>query len=270
MRSLVFALATLVASAPIATGSAFAADLSPAAPAYKALPVATYDWTGFYLGAHGGWGRLDSADGIVGANTASANILTGFGAPPSLPLGTSGAVAGGQVGYNRQFGFWLAGIETDLSWTDLDSAATLASTIQTNRVFTADAKLDWFGTLRGRIGVLPSERLLLYATGGLAYGHAQLSTNLTTFNGAAVICVIPGGANNCEAGSTSALMLGWTVGGGAEWAFARRWSAKAEYLYYDLGTLSHAMTDPNFPYVFDASADVKGSIARAGVNFKFD
>jgi outer membrane immunogenic protein len=256
----------------IAAAPTFAADLSPAAPAaYKALPVATYDWTGFYVGAHGGWGRLDSADSIVGADTASANMLTGFGAPSSLPLAANGVVAGGQAGYNRQFGFWLAGIETDLAWTDLASTSTLASTFQTNRVFTANAKLDWFGTLRGRIGVLPSERLLLYATGGLAYGHAQLSTSLTTFNGAAPNCIVPpGGANNCEAGSTSALMAGWTIGGGAEWAFARGWSAKVEYLYYDLGTLSHPMTDPNFPIVFNASADIKGSIARAGINFKFD
>ncbi len=127
-----------------------------------------------------------------------------------------------------------------------------------------------FGTLRGRIGVLPSERLLLYATGGLAFGHAQLSTSLTTFSGAAPDCVNLFGANNCEAGSASSLLAGWTIGGGAEWAFARGWSAKAEYLYYDLGTLSHSMTDPNFPFVFNASADFKGSIARGGINFKFD
>jgi outer membrane immunogenic protein len=269
---LTFRLAVVAVAAMVLAAPSRAADLSPAAPAYKALPVAPYDWTGFYLGAHGGWGRLDSADGIVAADAPSAAILASLGVPSSLPLGTSGAVAGGQIGYNRQFGrSWLAGIETDLSWTDLAGTATAASPVQPNRIYTANAKLDWFGTLRGRIGMLPAERLLLYATGGLAYGHAQLSTNLTTFNGAAIICVVPpGGANNCEAGSTSTLMLGWTIGGGAEWVFARGWSVKAEYLYYDLGTLSHSMTDANFPSVFNASADVKGSIVRAGINFKFD
>ncbi|MEH2551733.1 hypothetical protein V1283_008378 [Bradyrhizobium sp. AZCC 2262] len=60
----------------------------------------------------------------------------------------------------------------------------------------------------------------------------------------------------------------WTVGG-AEWAFAANWSAKAEYLYYDLGSLSHLMTDPNFPSIFNAKADFTGHIARLGVNYRF-
>src|ERR1051325_4155563 len=132
-------LAAVAVAASIGAAPALAADLSPAAPpAYKALPVATYDWTGFYVGAHGGWGRLDSADGIVAADAPSAAMLKSLGVPSSLPLGTSGAVAGGQLGYNRQFGrWWLAGIETDLSWTDLASTATAASPVQPDRVYTA-------------------------------------------------------------------------------------------------------------------------------------
>jgi len=61
----------------------------------------------------------------------------------------------------------------------------------------------------------------------------------------------------------------YNVGGGAEWAFAANWSAKAEYLYYDLGSLSHLMTDPNFPSIFNAKADFTCHIARLGVNYRF-
>jgi outer membrane immunogenic protein len=126
---------------------------------------------------------------------------------------------------------------------------------------TANEKLDWFGTVRGRVGVT-FDRALLYATGGLAYGHATLSTALTRTTGCA--------GNNCQNGSTADTKFGWTVGGGLEWAFANNWSVKGEYLYYDLGSLSHTMVDPAFPAVFNASASLRGSVARAGLNYKFN
>ena len=129
---------------------------------------------------------------------------------------------------------------------------------------TANETLDWFGTVRGRIGVTPTDRALWYFTGGLAYAHANLSTALSTTP--RTRCA---GQTNCQQGAVDATKIGWTIGGGLEWAFADNLSFKTEYLYYDLGTLSHSMTDPFFPAIFNASADIKGSIARVGLNYKF-
>ena len=256
-------------AALVAIGPAYAADLQPSIPAYKA-PVAApaYNWTGLYVGANAGYAWMDSTDTIVGADAPSATFLANTGTGTPLPLSSSGFLAGGQLGYNWQIGSgWVVGIETDIQWANLNSTTSLASALEPARVMTANEKLDLFGTLRGRVGVLATDQFLAYVTGGLAYGHASLSTALTNTTG----CVLGGGgANNCEQGSVSATLIGWTAGGGVEWAFATRWSAKAEYLYYDLGTLTHTMTDPNFPFVFNASADVKGNVVRAGINFKID
>jgi outer membrane immunogenic protein len=169
---------------------------------------------------------------------------------------------------------WVLGFETDLQWANLSSTVAVPGPTDPSRIMTANEKLDWFGTARARAGITPWDRALIYVTGGLAYGHAALSTGLTRVSlvtGANTCVVPPAGANNCENGSVTATRLGWTIGGGLEWALSNNWSLKAEYLYYDLGTVSHTMSDPNFPgTVFNASADLKGSIARAGLNYRFD
>ncbi|WP_249153093.1 outer membrane protein [Bradyrhizobium sp. AUGA SZCCT0240] len=90
---------------------------------------------------------------------------------------------------------------------------------------TANYKLDWFGTVRGRVGFVPTERVLLYATGGLAYGHLLASAPLIPLSW----------------GSTRA---GWTVGAGAEAAIDRNWSVKLEYLYMDLGDIGSGSASP--------------------------
>ncbi|MES2194729.1 MAG: outer membrane protein [Pseudomonadota bacterium] len=246
--------------------SASAADLAPR-PYTKAAPIvaAAYSWSGFYVGVHAGYAWMDSTDNITAANAAALVFL----APPpdiapSLPLDPRGFIGGGQVGYNWQISpTWLIGLEADFSGTNLNRTVALPGPDDFSRIITANEKMDWFGTVRGRVGVT-FDRTLLYATGGLAYGHVSLSTALTRITGAG--CA----ANNCQNGSITDTRFGWTVGGGVEWAFADNWSVRGEYLYYDLGTISHAMTDPQFPAIFNATADLKGSIARAGLNYKFN
>jgi outer membrane immunogenic protein len=250
-------------------GSAHGADMAAPVPVYKAPPVApAYGWTGFYIGGNAGYSWMNSTDTVTATNAAGLSFTSDAEIATSLPVNPKGFIGGGQIGYNWQINpTWVLGFETDFSGADVRGTASLPGPTDPSRIMTASEKLDWLGTVRARVGVTPWDRTLVYATGGLAYGHASLSTALSRPGwGSATGC---GGLNNCQNGSVSATNAGWTVGGGVEWAFFNNWSLKAEYLYYDLGTISHGMTDPFFPATYNASADVKGSIVRGGLNYKF-
>jgi outer membrane immunogenic protein len=181
-------------SAAFLTSSAFAADM-PAAPVYRApVVVPAYNWSGFYLGGHGGWGTGD----------ASATSL-GFSRSPSI----DGWFGGGQAGYNWQGvgSPWVFGIEADVSAGGIDGSQPFLGT-------TVSTSLELFGTVRGRIGYA-WDRVMVYGTGGWAWGKNEVT--LTT----------PG----LNILSDTASLSGWTVGGGIEWAFFDNWTAKVEYLY---------------------------------------
>jgi outer membrane immunogenic protein len=140
---------------------------------------------------------------------------------------------------------------------------------------TAHQKLDWLGTLRGRVGVVPFTPLLVYATGGLAYGHVSTDTTLSE---TATVTGVPG-VCPCSAtsiASTSSTQFGWTAGGGVEWMFAPHWSLKAEFLYYNLGHVSADMTLTQLSGVapfttigVTSTVNAKGDIARGGINYRF-
>ena len=117
--------------------------------------------------------------------------------------------------------------------------------------------------------------LLAYATGGLAYGQTNVSTALFSVDTSGLF---PPGVGSASYGSVHA---GWTAGAGVEWMFWPRWSAKLEYLYYDLGAPSLGMvgigsTDPAsgsplWAYAASTKAPrFNGSIVRAGVNYHLD
>ena len=228
-------IASAAAVSLLSATSAFAADLP--ARTYTKAPVAAaviYDWTGFYIGGNAGysWGR-GRTDGTLtetqnvsvfrtGGPTLISSVDTVLGA---LPLtgrsNVNGFIGGGQVGYNWQRGTWLFGLEADFQGSDergRSDVCTVAGCPLGSSIFTANYKLDWFGTARGRVGFLPTERVLLYATGGLAYGHFGADAPLLPLSW----------------GSTRA---GWTVGAGVEAAIDRNWSVKLEYLYMDLGNV---------------------------------
>jgi len=240
---------------------AHAADLP--AQMYKAPPVAppAWTWSGFYAGAHVGYGWLRSTDQITGVDAPSATFLTNNTVPTSISLDSSGVVGGVQVGYNWQaLPNWVFGVEADIAGTDFDNSVMAPNPVGGRPMF-ATERLNWLGTLRGRVGYTPMNRWLVYATGGLAYGHAGLSTALSNINGCA--------GNNCQSGFASAWLTGWAAGVGAEWAFLNDWTARIEYLHYDLGRLSHPMIDPAFAFVFNAQAGFEGDIVRVGVNRLF-
>jgi outer membrane immunogenic protein len=246
-----------------AAGTASAADI-PATPVHKAPIVAPpYLWTGFYVGVHAGYGFGRSA-----ADVTLVPVNATF-RPFTLHTDPRGFIGGAQAGYSWQHGMYVLGFETDLSFADLkgdDSAVPISALTgqplqnpNQPSISQANEQLKLFGTVRARLGVTATDRVLAYLTSGLAY--AQID------NAAATRFFIPSG--NVFTGSDSAIRAGWTAGAGLEWALAASWSLKAEYLYYDLGahtlfTRSLITSNP----ITDTFHD-KGNIVRAGVNFRF-
>ena len=179
-----------------------------------------------------------------------------------------GFTGGGQLGFNYQFGSLVTGLEADLAYARLrqtDSATgeffiggTLTTTIET--------RLDWFGTIRARLGVLPTSNLLLYATGGLAYGSVRTST--TGSNQPDINCLDR--FIYCASGSTSGISVGWTAGAGIEYGFAPEWTFKTEYLYLDLGNRSVTFPDRAVPdSALTANTSFTAQVVRAGLNRRF-
>ena len=251
------------ATLAVSSSFAFAADLAPVLKAPP--PVAALDpWTGFYIGATLGWG-WGSGDSTIVPNAAETGIGAGdpvFGPLPGRP-NYDGVVGGGEIGYNARFGSWLAGIEADISGADMRGSNNATGVPFIGGIFstTLERKLDWFGTVRGRLGVLATNDLLIYGTAGLAYGDPK--TRVTAAN-LAVACPF----NWCLSGSTSGLSVGWTAGAGIEYAFAPRWTAKAEYLHVDLGSKTVTLFDTfTAGGVVTATSTTRVDIARVGVNF---
>jgi outer membrane immunogenic protein len=255
------------AAATLSVSSAFAADIAPRAPVLKAPPVPVIDsWTGFYIGATAGYG-WGSGDSTIAPNAPELGI--GGGDPIVGPLpgrpNYNGFVGGGEIGYNARFNNFLAGIEADLSYAGLRGSNTATGALFIGGIFstTLERRLDWFGTLRGRLGVLATNDLLVYGTAGLAYGDAR--TNFTATN-LAVACPF----NWCLSGSTSGISVGWVAGAGVEYAFAPRWTAKAEYLHVDLGSRSVTAIDSfTVGGAVTTTSTTRVDIARVGVNFLF-
>jgi outer membrane immunogenic protein len=239
-------------------------QLAPAAdmPVKTPAEVVTHNWSGFYLGAHAGyvWGR-DAMD-WAGSGAAGNFFININGFPTSLVRNPNGFVGGGQFGFNWQNGNLVLGLEADLSYTDMEKRATVVASFDPSRSIVAEHSLEWFGTLRARLGVAPTSGILAYATGGVAFGSGKVSTAVFRTPS----CV----GNICPAGSSSDTLWGWTAGGGLEFMAGANWSLKAEYLYYDLGDISYAFLDPAFPaFNFKARSDFRGHIARVGVNYRF-
>ena len=242
-------LATVGTIAALTGGSAMAADLAAPPAPYKApLPVAVYSWTGPYWGVNVGysWGRLKNEWTVAGFGAGTA----------SESQDVNGVIGGFQSGINWQVGWWLFGMEADLQGSGQKGDTTYCLVDCALASVAAEHKLTWFGTARSRIGVLPTETILLYATYGIAYGQVQ-SNYAFSAGGVAF--------GSAELKDTRA---GWTVGAGIEGAFGGGWSAKLEYLYVDLGTRSETIT---LNGVTTASWDhhFTDNIVRLGLNYRW-
>jgi outer membrane immunogenic protein len=280
----IIAAASTVAFSQIAA----AADMPVKAPPPVAAPA--YNWTGFYVGASAGYGWTGDDVTLAAVGTS----LIGFSPFPqfvsvaanstAMTLNTDphGFIGGGQFGYNYQINRWVWGLEADFSGAGIKGSETKEQTttfvvlgfpaLSAKITGTAEQKLDFFGTVRGRLGFTPIDSVLIYATGGLAYGHVESSTSTAD----AILLKFSTGP---ASGSASAMRAGWTVGGGVEsmLAFAPRWSFKVEYLYYDLGKLTYALspaavTEGGGVIGFvntTATADFHGNLVRVGLNYQF-
>jgi outer membrane immunogenic protein len=272
-----FIVSAAAISAILGIGAASAADMAVKAPP---PPVAICDWCGFYVGVNAGGIWSNDNNTYFGGDTTVGGTLSAIArgqVAGSLGTGSSGFIGGAQAGFNQQKGNFVWGIEGDLQGTSLSRSATFASNLAPAffpATTTASEKMDVLATFRGRVGFTTSPMVLLYATGGLAVGDPRVSSALSTFpvpGGPAPAA--PGCAGFCSAvNSSDDWRAGWTVGAGAEWKFNAKWSAKAEYLYYDLGRINQTGTDTlgRFPGTFyTASTRVNGSIARVGINYAF-
>jgi outer membrane immunogenic protein len=253
-----FLFAALIAS--LGSASAFAADLPARLYTKAPFAPAPINWTGFYVGGNlgYGWGNGDTSFSPLPDPIAFALK------PTTLAPDSKGIIGGAQIGYNWQFNSLVAGLEADIQGSGIKGSVTQPSFIFGDQLITGagdlltSEKLSWFGTVRGRVGITTTPELLLYVTGGLAYGHAEYAAQ-THFP-----------AVDFPA-SFSKTKAGWTAGGGAEWAFARSWSAKVEYLYLDLGDESVVAT-PNVGFEeFNVGYTWKTreNIVRAGLNYHF-
>ena len=264
--NLIKSFAAAIAAVTIA-GSALAADLpSRNAPPVAYAPLPAMTWAGFYIGVNGGYVFSDrNRMALVGAGPLLTG-LAGIGVVPSfIPSKREGFIGGGQMGYNWQFGSIVLGLETDIQGVAAQSkGGVLVGTIAGPIVTKAQSKLDYLGTVRGRFGFTVAPTVLLYATGGLAYGGVRQSVQ------SYAAAFAPG--NGVFASSTSSTKVGYTAGAGVEWAFAPAWSVEFEYMYYNLGSSRSLAPDVtgNFPteyLVYSRRND--GHVARAGVNYRF-
>ena len=269
LMGVVFAC-TVLTSAFAGTETYGGKEMKQMAPA--PLPECDFSWTGFYLGGNAGYGWGDAnTDFSPRPDAATFFDLV----PQSLDPDPDGFIGGGQLGYNYQWNKWLVlGIETDFQGTDIEGHESrgpltdiTGAPLNPDSFIAAHERIQWLGTVRGRIGFAPICRLLIYGTGGFAYGNVDYSAN--TNYGA------PSSAFSTYPVSFTETETGWTAGGGVEYAISNHWTVKAEYLHYDLGD-EHATQNQltggvpqGPPFFVHYNFDTSGNIVRGGFNFKF-
>lgn len=235
---------------------AIAADMPMKAQPAQLPITSVYNWTGFYAGLNAGYGWGDASSTNAPVYPGSQNFFQMF--PPTTfdrSFRQTGAIAGGQMGYNWQFSDRVvAGLETDLQWSDVrGSELRVASVLGLGASSfngLAERRFEWFGTLRGRLGFLATPNLLLYGTGGLAYGETRSGGNINLTSGAGfTILTVPTFscftlAPNCYNGNDRQTSVGWSAGAGGEVRVANNWSLKLEYLHIDLPGTSARLVSP--------------------------
>jgi outer membrane immunogenic protein len=267
MKRLVLASLSVLTLGAISTAQA--ADMPKKMYTKAPVMVVPPSWTGWYLGVNAGYG--------FGSNNNTFNFVPNL--VPAEPFDNvgyrdklNGFIGGGQIGYNYQItpNSWVAGVEADIQYTDfrgsasatgnLVSALGIRAGLANPWLYNQDQKVNWLSTVRARLGWTPGDHTwLFYATGGLAVGGVKASDSLVFGNGVS------------WTGSASETKVGWTIGGGAEARLTDNWTAKIEYLYYDLGHLTVNGTANNIVTAVTTTTDFAfhGNIVRVGLNKQF-
>jgi len=245
-------------------------------------------WTGFYLGINGGfaWGN-SSVPFAANDPAALAGTCGGGGAPKGQCINgvnfrRDGALAGGQVGFNWQVNsHWLVGAEADYQWSNLDGSVSttfrLGNVGFTNMV--ASQTVESFGTVRARAGVVLTPPLVLYGTGGFAFGQVRetlsvpgTATKSLTAGGFSYSCTL-GAA--CFAGAASQILFGWSAGAGADYAVTSNLIVRAELLYVHLSSptvtaTATAVAGATAPASIAAGfSSVYFAVVRTGLSYRF-
>jgi outer membrane immunogenic protein len=250
MRNKLLAAVGLFASAATCAGPAVAADIlsvrQPPPPMPQPIPQSpppyVPDWTGFYIGVHGGGARSRTSFDPQEFELGETPLLF----PSASP---NGGIVGGQVGYNWQWGQVVGGLEIDFSSADLHDSSTFIDP-GSGTLFSRDLKIDELASTRGRLGYLIFPTWLLYGTAGVGWGH----TRLTVFE--------PG-----ESNTTYANEFGWVAGAGIEWKLSDHWLLRGEWLHYDFETVSHPiMVGPGED---NLNLRTTVDVGRAALSYKF-
>ncbi|MBN9062917.1 MAG: outer membrane beta-barrel protein [Rhizobiales bacterium] len=227
-------------------------------------------WNGFYFGVHGGGGRQSST--VTVAGTPSVEESIGFrNVARSLDVSGGGDVGvwGAQAGYNLQVGQFVLGVETDIAYTRLGGRSQYVATIPffgINPTTTAEQKLTFLGTARGRAGVA-FYRFMIFGTAGFSYGGVETTGSIIP-----VPIGRPTGVYPTYINHRSQTRFGWALGGGVEYRLFANVSLKADYLHYDLGRQSIVLPEVTGVAAGEfatMSARAKGDVVRVGVNYQF-
>jgi outer membrane immunogenic protein len=184
-------------------------------------PPPVFTWSGIYIGGNGGYS--------FGTTTPSLGGLSGSG------FSTNGIVAGGTIGGNYQTGAFVFGVEGDFDWDNIKGNPSVCVGCQVSST--------WLATARGRVGVA-WDRLLFYGTGGVAFQNVKFAVTAPPLTAPL---------------ATTVNAIGWTAGGGVEYALSPNWSVKAEYLYVNF----------NNQTIGPGTFTLIENVVRGGVNYRF-
>jgi outer membrane immunogenic protein len=257
-KLLISSIAALAIGTP-----ALAADMAVKAP--PPAPVPVYSWTGFYIGGNVGYEHTKSdyttsfGFGNGGFTEASVAFISAVGTGSASRGGFTG---GGQAGYNWQSGNYLLGIEASINGLSNSAALNFTGVTPGGTSFALSNSLDpqWIVTVNPRVGIV-FDRVLFYATGGLAFLHA-------TYNQTFADLSVGGGGS----ATSSTTKTGWDAGGGVEYALTNNWSVRAEYLYSrftGFNTNTNSVVGGFAVNPLSGSANVSVQMARFGLNYQF-
>ncbi|HUI21127.1 MAG TPA: outer membrane beta-barrel protein [Methylocella sp.] len=272
MRNLFLASVGVIAL----TGSAaLAADLPSRAPPPAYIPPAPiFTWTGIYVGGQVGYAWASGANRVSGIDP-----VTGIAFDSSIGQNPNGVIGGANVGYNYEIPQWnwftssgvVIGVEGSVDGTSLTNTAGLV--FPDGTALTAHTSADIQGRIVGRLG-LAWDRLLIFAAGGVAFGG--FNTDFSIFGPA---FVTPAGVPFGAFGGTSSFSqtrVGWTVGGGIQYAITNNWSVRADYRYTDWGSINNALFGGDafalaFPgFGFNGNRHIQQNQVQVGFDYKFD